>query len=61
MDVVLPIGREVGTDTYRGIDIDREADIQPPEGGGSDLGAIDEEGVREVLELDELTHTLATL
>jgi len=61
MYIVLPIGSKIGSDTYRGIDIDRKCDIQPPEGRGIDLSTFDEEGVGEVLELHELAHTFAAL
>ena len=61
MYIVLPIGSKVGADTYRGIDVDREPDIQPPEGRGINLSTFDEERIGEVLELHELAHTFAAL
>ena len=61
MEVVGTIGREVCTDTHRGVDMDGEVDIQPTEGRWDDLGALGEEGIGEVYELYQLIALLPCL
>ena len=61
MEVVGTIGREVRTDTHRGVDMDGEVDIQPTEGRRDDLGALGEEGIGEVYELYQLIALLSCL
>ena len=58
MEVVGTIGREVRTDTHRGVDMDGEVDIQPTEGRWDDLGTLGEEGIGEVYELYQLIALL---